>query len=497
MKRSSDMGQTWSDREILADGSRIDWLLSNILRLRDGRLVINACSTDGQGYLFWSTDDSETWSEPKAIDVSGIGPRRLLELFDGSLLQSVERMLPRKNHWRDAIGTVIYRSTDGGTTWSFLSVAAESEVLSLCEAPIVQLRDGTIVCYYRENSCLHHPTFKNFSYDNGKTWTEPEATGLYAFQPNASVLKDGRVLFTYCNVGGNSAVYGWCGDGYDSTGPQATARWRDDGCVTLTSDGLRIKTIGDPGDRPPFFLLMPAETDESTIIFEAGLKCIENATGDACIINIIEAGEFRIYPDRVDLVHELIPLDGKSYDWGKEIKVIESFEIDATAFHTYRIVRALDRTLTVTVDNVERIKTNNLMRTRSVPFGAAMHDFNCFGTSPHIPGQTHLRAPVVPQQTRGESYWKYVKLRVTNPTLPEYQYEWHAKSGQYPNQYERDKILEIAYDPNGDPGEPHTIEFPDGTIYCVYHTAAEAERGEGVFRNPYIMGCTIHPSDLL
>ncbi len=69
-------------------------------------------------------------------------------------------------------------------------------------------------------------------------------------------------------------------------------------------------------------------------------------------------------------------------------------------------------------------------------------------------------------------------------------------SGRYPNQYERDHILEIAYDPMADPGEPHTIELPDGRIYCVYHTAAAAEKGTNTYANPYIMGCYIHQSDL-
>ena len=497
MKQSFDMGKTWSDHIILADSSKIHWLLSNILLLKDGRLVINACSDGGEGYLFWSVDDGETWSKPQEIDVEGIGPRRLVELHNGTLLQTVTQEFPRKNHWRNNFSTVLYQSTDSGTTWSFLSVVAESDVLALCEAPIVQLHDGTLVCYFRETSCLHHPTYKNYSYDNGKTWTEPEVTGLYAFQPNASVLNDGRVLFTYCNVGGNSSAYAWCGDGYDSTGVQASARWRNDGCVTLTPDGLRIKTTGDPKSRPPFFLLLPAETDKSTIIFEARLKCMENATGDACIINIIEAGELRFYPDRVDLVHELIPKKpGRDFSWGRDIKVVESFKVDAAELHTYRIVRTPDRTLTVSVDNVPRLKTKKLMETRPVRYGASDHDFNCFGTSPHIPGQIHLRSPVVPQKTKGESYWQYVRLRVTNPTLPEYHYNWHASSGRYPNQYERDHILEIAYDPMADPGEPHTIELPDGRIYCVYHTAAAAEKGTNTYANPYIMGCYIHQSDL-
>ena len=371
-------------------------------------------------------------------------------------------------------------------------------MLALCEAPLVQLHDGTVVSYYRENSCLHHPTYKNYSYDNGNTWTEPEVTGLYAFQPNASVLKDGRVLFTYCNVGGNCGAYAWCGDGYDATGVQASARWRNDGCVSLEPEGLRIRTTGDPKSRPPFFLLLPAETDESTIVFEARLKCMENATGDACIINIIEAGELRFYPDRVDLVHDPTPKKpGPEFCWGEKIEVVESFPVDATEFHTYRMVRTPDRILTVSVDNMPKLETKKLMETRPVPYGAGMHDLNCFGTSPHIPGQIHLRSPVVPQKTRGESYWQYVKLRVTNPTLSEYHYSWHASSGRYPNQYEGDNILEIAYDPMADPGEPHTIELPDGRIYCVYHTAAESEKGEDGFSNPYIMGCHINLGDLI
>ena len=496
MKHSLDLGRTWSDRILLADSSKILWLLSNILCLRDGRLVINACSVGGESYLFWSEDDGETWSEPREIDVEGIAPRRPVELPNGTLLQSLSQEFPRKNHWRNNNRTVVYQSTDGDA-WSFLSVAAESDILAPCEAPIVQLHDGTLVCYYRENSCLHHPTLKNYSYDNGRTWTEPEVTGLYAFQPNASVLTDSRVLFTYCNVGGNCGACAWCGDGYDSTAAQASARWKDDGCVTLLDDSLRIKTTGDPESRPPFFLLLPAENDKSTIIFEARLKCMENATGDACIINIIEAGELRFYHDRVELVHEPVPeKPGRDFSWGRDIKVAESFKVDATEFHTYRIVRSPERILTVSVDNVPRLRTANLMKTRPVPYGAPMHDLNCFGTSPHIPGQFHLRSPVVPQKTRGESYWQFVKLRVTNPTLPEYQYSWQASSGRYPNQYERDHILEIAYDPRGDPGEPHTIELPDGRIYCVYHTAATLEKGRNPSHNPYIMGCYIHLCDL-
>ena len=130
------------------------------------------------------------------------------------------------------------------------------------------------------------------------------------------------------------------------------------------------------------------------------------------------------------------------------------------------------------------------------------HDYNSFGCSSRARGQKSVRHARVPRKTRGESYWHYVKLRVINPTLPEYRYTWHAASGEYPNQYERDNILEIAQDPNGDSGEPAVIELPNGQIYCVYHTAAEAQKDiprpgtDETWRNPYIMGCYIHRGDL-
>ena len=121
----------------------------------------------------------------------------------------------------------------------------------------MKLHDGTLVCYFREDSGLHYPTFKAYSYDDGNTWSEPQETGVFGYQPNASVLKDGRVLLTYLNVGGNCGAYAWCGDGYDPTGARAPACWREDGSLTLTADGLRIRTTGDPRARPPYFLLHP------------------------------------------------------------------------------------------------------------------------------------------------------------------------------------------------------------------------------------------------
>ena len=90
--------------------------------------------------------------------------------------------------------------------------------------------------------------------------------------------------------------------------------------------------------------------------------------------------------------------------WGNNIKVVESFEVDATEFHTCRIVRTPDRILTMSVDDVLRLKTDKRRKAQPVRFGATGHNYYCFGTSLHIPGQASVRHAVVPQKTKGESY---------------------------------------------------------------------------------------------
>ena len=502
MRQSADLGRTWSDRRVLADESVCQWAMPRINVLSDGRVVVNAAgfADENSNFLFWSHDEGRTWSAPQMLRVRGIQGRRLVELADGTLLLPLAEIdVPRKRAWRQRTRVTLWASEDGGRSWTFRAVIAESPVLAHDEAPVAKLPDGTLFSYMRENSILHYPSFATYSHDDGRTWTEPVASPMYAVQPNATVLRDGRLLLTYENVGGTLGIYAWCGDGHEATGFEPSASDGNDGCATLTGEGLRIATTGDPRETPPIYLLAPAEDDTSEIVFEARLKCLGNATGDACAINVLEAGEVRFFPDHVAFVQEPLDYTAKQSKFTGKVTTVASFELDATRFHTYRIVRGGDRTLTIAVDGVERLQTDSLLRTRPTGRGPAGHDVNCFGASFISPGACGARSPVMPRDTRGESVWQAVSLRVTNPTLPDHNWCWSADNGELPNQYERDHMLEIARDPHGDCGEPGAVELLDGRIFVAYHTAKDSPEPPGfpVDRPlPYIMGAFIHPEDL-
>jgi len=290
IRESADLGMTWSDRRVLADESVCQWAMPRINTLSEGRAVVNAAGFEDENsnFLFWSNDEGRTWSAPQMLPVRGFQGRRLVELDDGTLLLPLSEIdIPRKRAWRQRTRVTLWASEDGGKSWSFRAVIAESPVLAHDEAPVAKLPDGTLFSYTRENSILRYPSFATYSHDDGWTWTEPVESPVYAAQPNATVLRDGRALLTYENLGGTLGIYAWCGDGRQATGYAPSAAKGNDGCATLTAEGLRIAMAGDARQTPPVHLLAPAEDDTSEIVFEAGLKCLSNVTGDACAINIL------------------------------------------------------------------------------------------------------------------------------------------------------------------------------------------------------------------
>ena len=502
-RESTDLGRTWGERRVLADESTCHWAMPRINKLPDGTLLINASGFGniGTSFLFRSTDGGRSWSEAQPIPVTGFQGRRLVQLPDGTLLLPlVEGILPRRRAWRLRHRVVLWASTDGGREWQFRAVVAESSVHSHSEGPIVRLADGTLVCHMREDSFIHYPSFKCYSYDDGHTWSEPQETGVFMAQPNAYLLADGSLLLAYEQVGGFSGVAMWRGDGHDTTDIQASCYDGHDGCATLTPDGLRIRTTGDEAEIPPYYLLHPAENELATIVFEARVRVVANPCGDQCCINLMEAGELRIFPDHIAFVQEEIDYGGKRGGFTGEVETIASHALDATRWHTYRIVRTPDRTLTVSVDGVECIATDRLLRTQPLikpRWGPAGHDINSFGATSHIPGMHSVRNAYAPRANPGESYWHSVSLTVRNPTLPDYRFRWNAASGTYPNQYERDHLLEVVRDPGGDSGEPGCVELPDGRIFCVYQTASDVPRPypPPYKPPPYIRGSYVHPDD--
>ncbi len=209
---SDDDGETWSARIVVAEGPDVtkvdaaDYLTYDCPRMRvlqDGRLLLvcNAATDfekrhtqEGATNFLWWSDDGESWSDRQETGIPGIVPDRPCELADGTLLIAT--------HWQnqetDRRCQYLHRSTDGGLTWPGPITLADDGRYNHCEASILRLPDGELVCYMRENSRQAYPGFKCFSADGGLTWDGPYPTLMIGcHRPTAGLLASGRVLVTY------------------------------------------------------------------------------------------------------------------------------------------------------------------------------------------------------------------------------------------------------------------------------------------------------------
>ena len=463
--------------------------LPRITRLSDGRLVVNG-DVGHTNYLFWSNDDGKTWSKPQKTAIRGACPDRIVELKDGTLLCNVERGsggLSQRVYRPDALNLYQYRSTDGGKTWHEFGLIFEDKIWGGCgEGATVQLADGTLVCHIRNSAGYAYPSPKTFSRDGGKTWSPYQLSGTFGGMHRAGLLADGRMLLTYRQMAGNSSLSAWCGDPAETVGYCVASRWGEGDGALLVGDALRIKTSGERSPAPPVYFLPPPEFDDSVVTIEATLRVVRNDTGLACAVNVNCANEVLFYPDRVEILN----------------RPHEVYYLDGTKYHDYTIIR--DATsLLVKVDGLEQIRSEELVRTRGRHRGRVNwgQDRTAFGTTfrpwDHL-DEKKWEGNVwrwdnfdrAEQVGAGESYWKSVKIRVENETTMDVAWSWNAASNEYPDQYQRDHIVEVDWDPQADYGGSSWVQFPDGEIFVAYYTAEETRH-----QRPYIKGCYLYPSD--
>ena len=171
-RSSLDGGHTWSDRQVIVeaypneDGVVLKWNAPRIQQLKDGRLLAS-CDvlpvppnektdlTNAQIVFWWSEDDGETWSDPVYTPIFGIMPDKLIELPSGAWLLAthVRKKLAINMIFKGNLTQTrppIRRS--GEATWEGPYIVGQDERYNLCEASIMLLPDGELVCYMRENS---------------------------------------------------------------------------------------------------------------------------------------------------------------------------------------------------------------------------------------------------------------------------------------------------------------------------------------------------------
>lgn len=148
------------------------------------------------------------------------------ELADKSLIAGVYPCdyLDTKNNVLPS-GVSFYRSTDDGCSWDVvgkipsLSWEALNEYNGdggFTEPTFEVLRDSTFICVMRTGSSS--PMYQSFSYDRGKSWSNPEAFTPNGVFPHLLLLKNG-VLVLVSGRPGIQIRFSFDGTGKDWTEP--------------------------------------------------------------------------------------------------------------------------------------------------------------------------------------------------------------------------------------------------------------------------------------
>jgi len=220
LKRSTDGGRTWGEREPVP----ANWATS-----REVPTIYRVVDTAGTRRLILfsglypirmtvSEDDGHAWTPLEPIgDFGGIVAMASLErLKDGTYLALFHddgRFL-RNAGTRSTFRVYKTLSRDGGLTWSEPEEIASLEDADLCEPGLIRSPDGRrIAVLLRENSRRHH-SYVIFSNDEGRTWSAPRElpAALTGDRHVAKYAPDGRLFVTFRDQATGSPTWGdWVG----------------------------------------------------------------------------------------------------------------------------------------------------------------------------------------------------------------------------------------------------------------------------------------------
>ncbi len=221
--RSSDGGQTWSNRfepDIAGREPALSVTRNGTVFVTSHLLAQDVRNRDGytHSYLHRSQDGGRTWTtmrvEPKAFRPRTVGltTRNVLELADHSLLLGISEHAPNCQSY-------VLRSTDGGKTWTekyparFKDVPKNYPYTLFGEAHLWQARSGKLYAILRVGSGNSWPLrgtkdpgnndqsermIVYSSTDRGRNWTQVRDLGGYG-QMYMSILRlgDGWLLLTF------------------------------------------------------------------------------------------------------------------------------------------------------------------------------------------------------------------------------------------------------------------------------------------------------------
>lgn len=497
---SRDGGKTWFGHKVLSESGSLKtggcWVAPQTSRWRDGRIAVLADfgkqsrpaewpmlshwqkpPLGMQNHLFVSADGGKTWQSWQVDEVGG-EPSYVIELSNGSLLYTRTDSAPTTAKKNPSLpwGATYYKSTgvfsdDGGKTFARTVPVFDDPLLGDCEVGIVEYAPGKILAMSRvgdAGSALGQPSRISISVDYGRTWSKPTLAPIYAHRPCVGQLADGRLFVTFRNASnGTTATMGWAFEPGRSYGYQPTSFMADEANCVLKNGVLHLTTQeGVPGTVE--FTVYPLEDDESAVEVEATLAVTDADRNGCCIA----AGAWvRFEPTRVSLADR--PEAG--------------FNLDATRFHTYRIVSEGGR-IRVFADGSLRldeplagifqraVKFGNRRGTQGVPAEVVQ------AARDRIP---HNQKPLLSFYNRSRSQWKAFRADVRNRRDHAVRWAWEAASGRYPDQFRRDEVILIERNNSfaaGNSGYSSWCQLPDRTVVVADYTATARDLPQPILR---------------
>jgi len=202
---SDDAGRTWSKgtRTIVENQGGANVMSISLRRLKSGKIalfyLLKNSLLDCRPYIRISTDEAQTWSEPKLVVAAPgyfvLNNDRVIQLSTGRLVVPVGFHRSRDtdpNSYKSFDGRAIdiwYLSDDEGKTWTESATWWASPVhcsSGLQEPGVVELADGKLFSWARTTFGAQYGCM---SADRGKTWTAPEPTSLKSPCSPASIKR--------------------------------------------------------------------------------------------------------------------------------------------------------------------------------------------------------------------------------------------------------------------------------------------------------------------
>ncbi len=207
---SSDRGETWSEGYVIAspgEYNAMNLMSVSLLRMqnRDVGLfaILRMDHHDARLFLFRSSDEGKTWSEPRPI-VPGAGyyvtnNDRVVRLSTGRIVvpTALARSRDEAKHGLQALDVrctvFVFLSDDDGQTWrearSSCAFSNPHSRSGLQEPGIVELSNGSLWMYFRTDLGRQ---YESFSVDGGESWAPAAPSRFTSPQSPLSMKREAR-----------------------------------------------------------------------------------------------------------------------------------------------------------------------------------------------------------------------------------------------------------------------------------------------------------------